>query len=238
MKKALSSQAAAAAAIKAELKALFPETKFSVTSESFSMGDAVRVHWMDGPSGRLVDLVVNKYEYGHFDGMTDMYEYSNRRDDIPQVKYVSTQRVLTVRKLDPIVAKIKAEWDVQFDVSVSSWGHYSIHNPSRLDPETIERIIEDVLRDEAEAEVRAFEEKQAKKEKARKDAEISEEEAWRQKNVPALRKIWNDAEKARADTLDLGAGQALECKAFFSAAEERGLSALADYYDEEARRVN
>ena len=29
-----------------------------------------------------------QFEYGHFDGMTDMYEYSNSRDDIPQVKFI------------------------------------------------------------------------------------------------------------------------------------------------------
>lgn len=92
MTRTLSTQAQAAAAIRKELKAAFPNTKFSVTSESFSMGDAVRIDWTDGPTSAQVDAIVRKYQYGHFDGMIDMYEYSNRRDDIPQTKFVSTQR--------------------------------------------------------------------------------------------------------------------------------------------------
>jgi hypothetical protein len=88
-----STQAQAAAAIRKELKAAFPTVKFSVTSESFSGGDAVRIDWTDGPTSESVDKIVRKYQYGHFDGMIDLYEYSNRRDDLPaQVKYVSTQR--------------------------------------------------------------------------------------------------------------------------------------------------
>ena len=30
----------------------------------------------------------SKYEYGRFDGMQDLYEYTNVRDDIPQTKYL------------------------------------------------------------------------------------------------------------------------------------------------------
>ena len=30
----------------------------------------------------------NQFQYGHFDGMTDCYEYSNNRDDLPQAKFV------------------------------------------------------------------------------------------------------------------------------------------------------
>jgi len=87
-----SNQAQAAAAIREELKAKFPGVKFSVTSEGFSMGDAVRVNWTDGPTDDEVTNITAKYEYGHFNGMEDIYEYSNRRDDIPQTKYLTTSR--------------------------------------------------------------------------------------------------------------------------------------------------
>jgi len=87
-----SSHAGAAAAIKAELTALYPGIKFSCTSDSFSMGDSVNVKWTDGPTESEVDSIIKKYQYGNFDGMTDMYEYSNSRSDIPQSKYVSSRR--------------------------------------------------------------------------------------------------------------------------------------------------
>ena len=87
-----SSHAGAAANIKAELKSLYPFIKFSCTSDSFSMGDSVNVNWTDGPTDREVNDIIKKYQYGHFDGMADMYESTNRRSDIPQSKYVSGSR--------------------------------------------------------------------------------------------------------------------------------------------------
>jgi hypothetical protein len=81
-----------AKAVRTELKKAFPTVKFSVTSENFSMGDAVRVEWTDGPTLDRVKELTWKYEYGHFDGMNDIYEISNRRDDIPQTKYLTHTR--------------------------------------------------------------------------------------------------------------------------------------------------
>lgn len=90
-----SNQAAAAAAIKAELKKVFPLIKFSVTSESFSGGDSVNISWTDGPQRDAVENITGKYQYGHFNGMEDIYENTNSRDDIPQAKYVSEHRTIS-----------------------------------------------------------------------------------------------------------------------------------------------
>lgn len=90
-----SSQCLCAKAIRQELKKTFPDTKFRVTSKSFSGGDSVDIDWTDGVDENQVDLIVGKYQYGHFDGMIDLYEYSNHRDDIPQSKYIMTQRSLS-----------------------------------------------------------------------------------------------------------------------------------------------
>lgn len=87
-----STQAQAAKAIRQELKKAFPNTKFSVTSESYSMGNSVHVYWTDRESEAEVNEIVKKYQYGNFDGMTDSYEFSNKRQDIPQVQFVMTQR--------------------------------------------------------------------------------------------------------------------------------------------------
>lgn len=103
-----SSHAAAAAAIKTELKTKFPGVKFSVISDSFSMGDSVDVSWENGPTSLEVSGVTSKYQYGHFDGMADMYEYSNSRNDIPQAKYVQTHRTLSEEIKKQVCEQIKA----------------------------------------------------------------------------------------------------------------------------------
>lgn len=84
--------AACAHFVRTDLKQAFPGIKFSVTSENFSMGNSVNVSWIDGPTEKEIEAVIGKYEQGHFDGMTDMYEYSNSRDDIPQTKYLMLNR--------------------------------------------------------------------------------------------------------------------------------------------------
>jgi hypothetical protein len=202
MTKTLSSHAAAAAAIRAELKALFPDTKFSVTSESFSMGNAVRVHWTDGPGVQVIEFVIGKYQYGHFDVMTDYYEYSNHRDDIPQAKYVTTERRRSIEAMRALAAEVGKEWGKEIVINETRYGGWQVGDGLGADVRDIEDLLYRELRDRGEEELRAFEAR---------------------------------AKVARRDSLDLGAGQALECKEFFSAAEERGLSALADYYEGEAR---
>ena len=64
--------------------------KCSVKSESYSMGSSVRVNIYNQPP-EIVEMVtaeLKKYQYGHFDGMQDLYEHSNSRDDIAQVKFL------------------------------------------------------------------------------------------------------------------------------------------------------
>lgn len=116
MARTLSSQAAAAKMIRAELKAAFPTVTFKVTSKSFSMGDSVHIDWTNGPTAADVDAIVGKYEYGHFDGMDDSYHYSNRRDDIPQSKYVSTDRHYTDEARRAALAYVNRRWgwDLRF----------------------------------------------------------------------------------------------------------------------------
>lgn len=66
-----SGHALAAKNIKAELARAFPGVKFSVRSDSFSMGNSVDVSWTDGPTTAEVDAIIGKYEHSSFDGMTD-----------------------------------------------------------------------------------------------------------------------------------------------------------------------
>lgn len=87
--------ALAAQAIKKELKVKFPSVKFSITSKNYSGGNHVEVSYEDGPMQSEVEAITNKYEYGHFDGMQDLYEYTNCRDDIPQTKYLFIHRKMS-----------------------------------------------------------------------------------------------------------------------------------------------
>lgn len=101
-----STVAQCAAAIRSELKSTFPGVKFSVTSESFSMGNAVRISYTDGPIKDAVEDVVAKYQYGSFNSMEDLYEYSNVIDDLPQAKYITISREMSPETKSAIMAEM------------------------------------------------------------------------------------------------------------------------------------
>lgn len=82
-----------ASLVRKELKTLYPTIKFSVRSENYSMGDSVNVSYprellTDEQHKELNALLRGKYQYGHFNGMDDIYENSNRDDTIPQTKFL------------------------------------------------------------------------------------------------------------------------------------------------------
>lgn len=117
--KVLTGAAAAAAAIRAELKTVFSGVKFSVTSESFSGGDAVRISWTDGPTDAQVSKITNKYSAGRFNGMEDIYEYNENKNGLPTAKFITTSRKFsegfeaTIKNL--IAAKYPNDTDYQIE---------------------------------------------------------------------------------------------------------------------------
>jgi hypothetical protein len=66
------SAAETAKIVRKMLKENFPGVKFSVRSETYSMGDSVNVHWTDGPTTKQVDDVVGFLAGSGFDGMIDL----------------------------------------------------------------------------------------------------------------------------------------------------------------------
>lgn len=74
--------------LKAKAKSLKLEVKAS--SKNFSGGDSVSIKVLKGSDKSFNELkeYSSQFEQGHFDGMNDIYEYSNSRDDIPQTKYL------------------------------------------------------------------------------------------------------------------------------------------------------
>jgi len=81
--------------IRKELKVNFPNVKFQVKSSTYSGGNSVDIYYEDAVPTKAIEAVVNKYQQGHFNGMEDIYEYSNRNEDIPQVKYVMVNRSMS-----------------------------------------------------------------------------------------------------------------------------------------------
>ena len=61
--------------IRAELKRTFPGVKFSVRSQSYSMGSHVNVSWTDGPDVKSVDEAIGWISGKTFDGMDDSTHY-------------------------------------------------------------------------------------------------------------------------------------------------------------------
>jgi hypothetical protein len=93
--KVQTTHAKAAKLIRQELKNI--PVIASVRSYSYAGGSSVRISLVDAdPKTRKeVEVLVGKYQYGHFDGMNDIYEYSNSRDDLPQAKFVIVENEMS-----------------------------------------------------------------------------------------------------------------------------------------------
>jgi hypothetical protein len=113
--------AQAAASIKKELSAAFPGIKFSVKSKSFSMGNSVDVSWELGPTSKEVDVILDKYTEGDFDGMTDSYNYRKNdqfRASHGSAKYVHGSRSMPDGLFDRLCRDIARHQGVLF---TSQW---------------------------------------------------------------------------------------------------------------------
>jgi hypothetical protein len=108
--KETTTHAQAAKLIRQDLKKVFPSTKFEVRSSSFAGGNSVDIRWNNGPTDNQVDEVVGKYQYGSFDSMQDLYEHTNRRKDIPQVKFVQTSRTVEKEIYQFLFEKMKLHY--------------------------------------------------------------------------------------------------------------------------------
>jgi hypothetical protein len=121
----MKTSALAAKEIRNILKVKFPETKFSVRSDSFSMGDSVNVSYTDGPTTDAVESEISQYQYGHFNSMEDIYEISNNRSDIPQTKYLSVDREMSEEMKTKLVHYIQGNYSAcegkEYGDYISEW---------------------------------------------------------------------------------------------------------------------
>lgn len=110
-----------AQAIRKELKANFPQIKFTVRSENFAGGDAVRISYQNGVPTEQIHSITDKYQYGSFDGMQDLYETTNRREDIPQAKYVQVQRSISADVREAIKNDIAQRFGIENPADEAEW---------------------------------------------------------------------------------------------------------------------
>ena len=105
----------AAKNIRAELKAAYPGVKFSVRVERFSMGNAIRVGWTDGPNTAQVDSIVTKYKAGSFNGMEDIYEYKRTdwKDAFGSAKYITTSRGRSESLIESAIAIVSKRYGAE-----------------------------------------------------------------------------------------------------------------------------
>src|ERR1700748_2427516 len=65
--------------IKQSLSQIFPKTKFSVRSKSYSGGCSITASWTDGPTGSQVSPILDRFNGKGFDGMQDLSYYCGKR---------------------------------------------------------------------------------------------------------------------------------------------------------------
>jgi hypothetical protein len=93
--------------VRQTLKAAFPGIKFSVRSDNYSGGSAIRVRWTDGPSVTAVRAKMFFYEGATFDGMIDLKSYKEpvlvtfAGDEMPTLVSMGADWVMETRDVSP-----------------------------------------------------------------------------------------------------------------------------------------
>ena len=144
----LSDQAEVAKLIRKELKEKYPGIKFMVRSRSFTGDNDVNIDYINGVPTDEIRKIVNKYEAGSFDGMTDMYNYDYDKTG-PTAKYIFANRNITEDIREKAKNKIakdfgivdindENEWQKKFDAWSSVMVHRYLFNRTILNDGTIE----------------------------------------------------------------------------------------------------
>ena len=121
--KKLSKAAQVSKLLKAKAKSLGLEVRAS--SKNFSGGNSVDIKVLKGSDKSSNELkeYSSQFKEGKFDGMNDIYEYTNSRDDIPQTKYlfIDDDRASEILKYyDENIWKTEKKW-MWFDNELRSY---------------------------------------------------------------------------------------------------------------------
>ncbi len=112
------------------LKAAFPQTQFSIRQRSGNFD----VSWTDGPTGKQVRPLLQRFESKHFDGMTDM-ESSDGSRILMGVKvwisggYVSGQRTVSKQLVAKVTKHLLTECGLEAPIDECGYPPHSLHVP-------------------------------------------------------------------------------------------------------------
>lgn len=137
-----------AAAIRKELKQKFATIKFKVTSDNFANGNSVKISYTDAVPETEVEEITRKYQYGHFDGMIDLYEHSNSRDDIPQAKYVTVNRQMSQQAQEQIKKGLMSELGIteaEWNDPTTFFNRFNCWNDQLIYRTFIEKTFKEVI---------------------------------------------------------------------------------------------
>jgi len=103
--------------VREALSVAFPKTKFSVRSESYSMGCSIQVHWTDGPTQQQVKPILDAFERCEFDAMQDMKTYKGPSIYKGRIvkfgaDYVQPSRILSNELLRDAALRVAFECDL------------------------------------------------------------------------------------------------------------------------------
>lgn len=101
--------------IRADLKAAYPDVKFSVRTRRFANGTAADITWVDGPTTIQVGHLVGKYEASTFDAMIDLSSPRYATDENGEqimygTKYVQWRREYSTEFLQTMVDWATNRW--------------------------------------------------------------------------------------------------------------------------------
>ena len=133
--------------IRKELKAKYPNIKFSVTSDY----DSVRIKYNFGVSTKQIESLCGKYEMGYYDGQEECYKNSNRNNSIPQCKYVFIDRNKTWDVKKSVVEYIcqKFNLDMNNRHEIEGYSYLSVINDIEIIEDEAVEITFKRIQDEA-----------------------------------------------------------------------------------------
>jgi hypothetical protein len=115
-------------AVKQVLSVLFPGTKFSVRSESYSGGCSIDASWTDGPTEKQVKPILDVFERAWFDGMEDLEHHIGPQEWRGHLfdftgKYTKGSRSTSRALLEECAARFARETELPAPAIVETNGH-------------------------------------------------------------------------------------------------------------------
>ncbi|EIY4766804.1 methyltransferase [Vibrio cholerae] len=97
--------------LRAELKKHWPGHKFSVRGDRGGYSSCIRVSWTDGPTKQQVEEILDRYQGGSFNGMTDCYDHESTpfTTVFGSVDYLFFERDKSEELIEQAISKVKEE---------------------------------------------------------------------------------------------------------------------------------